>query len=801
VKKVRSALWGLAGLVLVVALFLLVPASPFYFLKNRRPSAEFDGHPAAYWVKALSSPEAQTRARAAFSLGAMGDQAEEGVPALAALLVKDPDREVRNQAALALSKMAPASRAAVPELARALRDKEQLIRANATRALMRLGKEARPAVPALIEALADDSNCVKVVPFHDTNQELAALALGRASAGTDAGVPALTAMLKDAETDRQRRTAARALGEVGPEARPAAPLLRALLKDTSAEVRQTAEEALRKIGAPAAGGAAGSGARAPADPRLPEAERAYLWEIEHHGNVLVNSGFASLARALKEGDAAALSRLLSDDFSGADLDRPRRVRASSPAAEVERLQDAGHPSRPLDRNAFVSRLLEFRRAFGDRPPVVKLALMGVGPIRRGDLGGAWEGSAQLRLHGEHAPGAPAEVVVLFRFRVSQPTREALARPGWLRGAGVSEVLRARAPRYLFAEVARQRGLDTARLHDNWKADRFAVSTGGVYVCDFDRDGFLDVLVTDVNGCTLYCGRPGGGFEDATDRLGLPRAAPDGPVAAWMDIDGDGWDDLLLGRRVYRNEGGKRFVDYTARCNLRLPERALNVAVADFDRDGRLDLYVACSGRPGSRSWLDETSDQAGGNYLFRNKGGWQFEDVTQAAGAGGGRRSTFTAAWLDANNDGWPDLHVINEFGDGVLLVNNKDGTFREHALADRPADFGSMGLAVGDIDNDGHIDIYCANMYSKAGARIIGNLAPDAYPPVMLGKMRRFVAGSQLHLNKGGLRFEQAGQRRRVAAVGWAYGACLADLDNDGWLDLYATAGYTSRSRDEPDG
>jgi hypothetical protein len=66
---------------------------------------------------------------------------------------------------------------------------------------------------------------------------------------------------------------------------------------------------------------------------------------------------------------------------------------------------------------------------------------------------------------------------------------------------------------------------------------------------------------------------------------------------------------------------------------------------------------------------------------------------------------------------------------------------------------------------------------------------------------MRRFVAGSQLHLNKGGLKFEQAGTKMQVAAVGWAYGPCLVDLDNDGWLDIYATAGFASRDRNEPDG
>jgi hypothetical protein len=215
----------------------------------------------------------------------------------------------------------------------------------------------------------------------------------------------------------------------------------------------------------------------------------------------------------------------------------------------------------------------------------------------------------------------------------------------------------------------------------------------------------------------------------------------------------------------------------------------------------MDLYVTVSGGARRDSWLGGKSGERHGNQLWRNKGNWQFEDVTKASGASGGQRSTFSAAWLDANNDGWPDLYVINEFGNGVLLLNNKDGTFREHQLAEGPNDFGTMGLAVGDIDNDGNIDIYCANMYSKAGSRVIGNLKPGSYPEPIMATMRQFVAGSQLWRNKGNLQFEKLGQRCQVAAVGWAYGAALVDLDNDGWLDLYATAGFMSSSRTEPDG
>jgi hypothetical protein len=360
------------------------------------------------------------------------------------------------------------------------------------------------------------------------------------------------------------------------------------------------------------------------------------------------------------------------------------------------------------------------------------------------------------------------------------------------------------------DVAKERGLDPALLFDTWRTPPDSegaqiVTTGGIYVCDFDRDGILDVLITDVTHHALYKGLPDGTFRDVTTEVGLGQKLPQSSdlagLAAWVDIDGDGWDDLILGNHVYRNEGGKHFIDYTPLTNLKLPSHTAAIVVADYDRDGKLDLYVTRTGHVRASSWVDGTSGDEAGNLLLRNKGNWQFEDVTARAGAAGGRRSSFTAVWLDADGDGWPDLFVPNEFGNGVLLVNNRDGTFREQPLGPGPVDFGTMGVAAGDLDNDGRIDLYCANMYSKAGSRVIGNLRPDAYSPEVMAKMRQFVVGSQLHLNKGALEFEQAGPRMQVAAVGWSYGPALADLDNDGWLDIYATCGFMSRDPDKPDG
>lgn len=797
--RMRHVLRGLVAVSLVAGLAVLIPGTPFYLPEWLAGHDNYEGRSSRSWARDLDNPDAATRRDAAFALGAIGEPAAGTVHKLAGLMTADPDRGVRAAASLAIMKIGPSAREVVPAVAQALKDPEPLVRMNAAQTLFRLGPDARPAVPALIEALADEQNEVYADRFINTVQEVVVLALGRATAGTDQAVSALTQALQSAKTNAVRRAACRALGDVGPPAAPALPVLREYQKGTDKHVREAAEKAVRRIEGdkPAA--------RRPAEAEtalLPEDERKYLWEIEHRGNVLVKKGFGRLSAALRQGDTAALDRLLASDFTATDLGDGRRVRATREFATVERVTAAGGEPRPLDRVAFLARLADIRRGFAE-PPRVKIALKTFHPKRRGDLTGPWEGTAQLQLAGEHAVGAPAETVVSIRFEVPAPTDETLAAPGWLRRAGLDQTLTARAPHYLFAETSAARGLKTDRLHDNWAGGGTVPTAGGVYVCDFDRDGWLDVLITDVTGSTLYRGRPGGVFEDVTVAYGLPDpTVPTGSVsAAWIDIDGDGWEDLLLDRQVYRNDRGIRFTDVTRRTNLRLPDNALGLVVADYDRDGKLDLYVTRAARSKTGAWVEGASSDAPGNVLYRNRGDWQFENVTRASGTWGGGRSTFTAAWLDANNDGWPDLYIGNEFGDGHLLVNQGNGTFTGRPMADRPTDFGTMGLAAGDVNNDGHIDIYSANMYSKAGTRVISNLRSDAYPPVLMEKLRRFVAGSQLHLNRGGLRFDQVGADAQVAAVGWAYGPCLADLDGDGFLDLYATAGYISRSRDEPDG
>ncbi len=541
-------------------------------------------------------------------------------------------------------------------------------------------------------------------------------------------------------------------------------------------------------------------------PSMPGAQTTYLWDIEHHGNLLSQQGFKAIARAIREQDEKGLLALLGPDFHGQIPDQPQERKNKTDVVDVVR-RTAGEASlRSMDRRQFAAELCALRQVF-DKPPDVKLSLMGLSPVKRDAPDDAWQGTCLLRMWGSWKDGKPAEVAAYLKYRIRKPSEENLAAGGWLLDCTFTQTQIGKSERFLFREVAAARGLHPERFQDNWKnPERWVVNTGGVYVFDFNRDGILDVLVSDPNGVFLYQGLPEGKFKDVTAEMGLipdnlyPPALSNAVIVA--DLDGDGWDDLVLGRSsIYRNEGGKRFVNVSGRCNLRLPPDSVGAAVGDYDRDGKLDLYVfrASAGKAGS--WIDGKGGVGRGNVLYRNKGNWQFENVTAATGTSGDDRSTFSAAWFDADGDGWPDLYVTNEFGNGVLYHNKGDGTFEPRSLGVGPTDFGSMGLAVGDIDNDGRPDLYVGAMYSKAGSRVIGNMWPNSYSEELMAKMRTFVVGSRLHRNLGGLKFEEVGTKWQVHDAGWAYAPAMADLDNDGWLDLYGTAGHISRDRKKPDG
>lgn len=543
--------------------------------------------------------------------------------------------------------------------------------------------------------------------------------------------------------------------------------------------------------------------------QLPEAETARLWELEHRANVLGEYGFRRLKSALTDNDPAALLALLTSDFHGTFADSGDSVELQGETVRAHRVLNGGQSSaEQLAAKDFVERLLELREPI-DSVFGCNIGVKRIGPVDRDDPAGPWETTAQLWLRGD-SEGSRIETTAIFRLRTPQPKKAHLAENPWIRQWTILETSFARSDRAAFRDVTAEAGLDVTRLHDNWDSQKKINNLGGVYVCDFNQDHVADVLVTDVNptGNTLYVGQPDGTFRDVTNLIGVGRIRQVSLAmgnAAFVDLNNDGWVDLLHTEGgIWENRGGTEFIERTNDSNLfevldRRNVEVKAVGVADYDRDGLLDLY-ALRRNEMPTSWLESTG-KGPGNVLCRNLGNWQFEDVTEQTNTGGHQHLIFTTVWLDYDNDSWPDIAVINEFGDSFLYRNVHGKRFEKVDPDPNKSDFGSMGVDVGDVNNDGLIDLYIAGMYSKAGSRVIGNLDPKAFPQSVMDRLHSLIDGSELYLNQDGQSFAAAGYANRVHDVGWSWGPTLADFNNDGWLDIYAPSGYMSRDRNRPDG
>jgi HEAT repeat protein len=244
--KWRRALWAGAAL---VALGALIVFSPPYLEKLLERAGYTPGSKSASrWLADLDSPDVEKRVEAVRALGKMPGDADTTVPVLARVMLDEGrSRGERIESAFAMTMLAPATRAVVPELIKAVGDKEPGIRMDALIALMNLREAARPAVPAIVAALKDEENDTNVKTFQITIREQAAVTLGFATAGTAEGVPALTEALKTAKNSEQKRAAIRGLGVVGPEAREVVPRLRELARDPDTNLSRAAREALESI--------------------------------------------------------------------------------------------------------------------------------------------------------------------------------------------------------------------------------------------------------------------------------------------------------------------------------------------------------------------------------------------------------------------------------------------------------------------------------------------------------------------------------------------------------------------------
>jgi hypothetical protein len=367
--------------------------------------------------------------------------------------------------------------------------------------------------------------------------------------------------------------------------------------------------------------------------------------------------------------------------------------------------------------------------------------------------------------------------------------------------------KAGAPVADYMDMAKKAGVTARSVIGGEKTKQYILETtgGGVAIFDYDNDGWPDIFL--VNGSRLegfpksqeatshlYHNNHDGTFTDVTEKAGLVHSGW-GQGVCVGDYDGDGNLDLFVtyyGKNVlYHNNGDGTFTDVTAKSGLLTAEPAFSTGAAflDYDRDGRLDLFVshytayedAAKYGPGSEEgchykgvavFCGPRGLKGSANTLYHNNGDGTFTDVSKKAGIVTDAHYGFTPLVLDYDNDGWPDVYVADDSTASLLFHNNRDGTFTEiGSLAgvgynEDGREQGGMGVAAADYDSDGFFDIIKTNFDADT---------------------------STLYHNRGDGTFDDvtfsSGIGGNTKYVGWGVG--FIDFDNDSWPDLFMVNGH----------
>lgn len=357
------------------------------------------------------------------------------------------------------------------------------------------------------------------------------------------------------------------------------------------------------------------------------------------------------------------------------------------------------------------------------------------------------------------------------------------------------------PPIRFEDVTEQAGVQFTHSFGAEKLGSLLESTGGGAVWfDYNNDGFLDLYV--VSGTPLEKGmhpyplrKPptvpphnhlfrndgNGRFTDVTDKAGVAaNVFSMGAIAA--DYDNDGWADLFVsayGRVIlYHNNHDGTFTDVTEKAGLKVPGWSIGSVFLDYDRDGCLDLFVgryvkfdptyrayyAADNYPGPLDYEPMT------NMLFHNNCDGTFTDVSEKSGIAAFKSRAMGVTAGDFDLDGWPDIYVANDKTENFLFHNQKNGTFKEIAVAAGVA-FGqsgentsAMGPVFFDFDGDGKVDLWVSD-----------------------SKYNRMMK------NVGDLKFQDVTEKSgisQLAAQYTSWGTGAYDFDNDGWDDLFIAHG-----------
>ncbi len=315
--------------------------------------------------------------------------------------------------------------------------------------------------------------------------------------------------------------------------------------------------------------------------------------------------------------------------------------------------------------------------------------------------------------------------------------------------------------------------------------------------DADGDGWSDILL--INGkdwtprgrhstAALYRNNHDGTFTDITKGSGLDIEIY-GMGVAIADYDNDGREDVYItalgGDHLFHNEGGGKFRDVTREAGIDNAAFSTSAAWLDYDRDGEVDLFVAnyvawspkmdlwCSLDGATKSYCTPESYKGAPSKLYRNLGNGKFEDVTKKAGLADSTSKSLGVTVIDYNNDGWPGLFVANDTQPNKLYRNNRNGTFTEEGLRAGVA-FGEDGVARGAMGAD-------SADYDRSGRAhlLVGNFSNQ-----MLG----------LYHNEGNGLFVDEAPRSAVgrsSLLSLTFGVFFFDYDLDGYPDIFAANGH----------